>query len=140
MRLATLLTATALTAVASSLRFTNANFYNITPGVPFNITWADASGPVTLSLYKGATTALLEDIGTIADRLSGTNYVWTPNATLLRDIYNIHYTDSSGAEINSFQFELVLAPTTAAATATSTSAKASSTTQYTATWIWPTYV
>lgn len=70
MRFATIFMATALAAVAESLRFTNANFYNITTGKPFNITWADASGPVALSLYKGATVALLEDMGTIAGQLS----------------------------------------------------------------------
>lgn len=58
----------AIAAVTDALRFTNANFYNITNGKPFNITWADASGPVTLKLYKGATVTLLEDLGVIAGK------------------------------------------------------------------------
>lgn len=56
-------------SVAQALRFTNSDFHNITVGTPFNIIWADASGPVTLTLLKGATPAYFKDMGDIASKL-----------------------------------------------------------------------
>ena len=39
-------------ALASAVEFTN-NAYDVKSGVPFTLTWADASGPVTITLMNG---------------------------------------------------------------------------------------
>lgn len=67
MKLTALLLA-ATCSVSQALRFTNSNFHNITVGTPFNITWTDASGPVTLTLLKGASPAYFENMGAIASK------------------------------------------------------------------------
>jgi hypothetical protein len=55
MQFSSLLLAAATLAVAKAVQFTNtaAQLEAITAGTPFNITWADASGPVTLLLKDG---------------------------------------------------------------------------------------
>lgn len=64
-----LVVATAVTSV-DALSFTNANFYNISIGTPFNISWADASGPVSLTLLKGGTEPFFTNVTTFASKLS----------------------------------------------------------------------
>jgi len=54
----------------SALRFTNLKFNNITTGKPFNLTWSDASGPVEITLLKGATPAFFASAGVIASEFT----------------------------------------------------------------------
>jgi hypothetical protein len=57
MQFSSALLAATILAVTKAAQFTNtaAEFEAITAGTPFNITWADASGPVTLILKDGST-------------------------------------------------------------------------------------
>lgn len=41
-----------LAALANAVEFTN-NAYDVKAGEPFTLTWADASGPVTITLMNG---------------------------------------------------------------------------------------
>lgn len=129
---------TAAVASVDALSFTNANFYNISIGNPFNITWAEASGPVSLTLLKGGTEPFFTNITTFAskypcqgfdkiltdveDNLSGTSYMWTPSADLTSDTYLIHFADSGGGSAYSFYFALVDAPYSLAMTTTKSAA------------------
>ncbi|KAL1889706.1 hypothetical protein Sste5346_008691 [Sporothrix stenoceras] len=115
-----LLTAAAVSVDA--LTFTNANFYNISIGNPFNITWADASGPVSLTLLKGGTEPFFTNMTTFANNLSGTSYVWTPSADLTSDTYLIHFADTGGGSAYGFYFALVDAPYSLSTTTTESAA------------------
>jgi len=55
MQFSSLLLAAATLAIAQAVEFTNtaAQLEAITAGTPVNITWTDASGPVTLLLKDG---------------------------------------------------------------------------------------
>ncbi|CAK7212979.1 hypothetical protein SBRCBS47491_001647 [Sporothrix bragantina] len=117
------LAATSATTV-NALSFTNANFYNITIGNPFNITWSDAQGPVSLTLLKGGTEPFFTNISTLASGLTASSYVWTPAADLTSDTYLIHFEDSSGASAYGFYFALVDAPYSIATTPTKTTVAA----------------
>ncbi|EHK97006.1 hypothetical protein M7I_7261 [Glarea lozoyensis 74030] len=99
--------------VVTALRFTNPNFNNITIGKPLNITWDDASGPVSLTLVKGGTPALFATVGTLA---------------IFRDSSN---------SVHSFQFELVNAPISVTTTSAASVAAAAPT--YTTTFMYPNY-
>jgi hypothetical protein len=68
MRISKLLLASLGISSLEAIRFTNPNFNNITVGSPFNITWTDAAGPVTLTLLKGGTPAYFVAAGTIASK------------------------------------------------------------------------
>lgn len=48
----------ALAALAQAVQLTNSDF-NLVPGQPFTIEWAEASGPVTLRLKTGPSDALV---------------------------------------------------------------------------------
>jgi hypothetical protein len=48
----------ALAALAQAVQLTNSEF-NLVPGEPFTIEWAEASGPVTLRLKTGPSDALV---------------------------------------------------------------------------------
>ncbi|EPE32764.1 hypothetical protein GLAREA_07898 [Glarea lozoyensis ATCC 20868] len=122
--------------VVTALRFTNPNFNNITIGKPLNITWDDASGPVSLTLVKGGTPALFATVGTLASDLTATSYLWTPSSSLLRDTYDIVFRDSSNS-VHSFQFELVNAPISVTTTSAASVAAAAPT--YTTTFMYPNY-
>lgn len=67
----------ALVALATSVMaqplLTNSN-YNIAVGVPFTITWSNATGPVTLLLKNGPSGAL-ETVSTIACKSTSVNLV-----------------------------------------------------------------
>ncbi|CAK7204203.1 hypothetical protein SEUCBS139899_006957 [Sporothrix eucalyptigena] len=124
MKLDSIFLAAAAAVTANALSFTNANFYNITIGNPFNITWSNASGPVTLTLLKGGTEPFFTNITTIASGVSAASYVWTPAADLTSDTYLIHFQDLSGASAYGFYFALVDAPYSIATTTTKTTAAA----------------
>merc|ERR1711964_352658 len=66
-----------IAAAACAVAITNgpASFVGIQAGRALNITWADAEGPVTLTLKTGEANALTT-VSTIASGLSGTSYAW----------------------------------------------------------------
>lgn len=66
MHLSRYLLVSSMGTLVQAIRFTNPNFNNITLGKPFNITWADAAGPVTLNLLMGGTPAYFTVVGSIA--------------------------------------------------------------------------
>ncbi|KAH8649318.1 hypothetical protein BX600DRAFT_517692 [Xylariales sp. PMI_506] len=134
MQFKTIILAATTASFTEALRFTNPNFNNITLGVPFNITWADAAGPVTLTLLLGGTPTYFKSMGTIASGLNDGYYLWTPGSSLLSNTYDIKFEDGTNT-CYSFQFDLLGAPVTS--TSTSTVTAAAKTTTYLSTWIWP---
>merc|ERR1712193_271818 len=92
------LIAAAACAVANAVIITNgpASFVGIQAGRALNITWADAEGPVTLTLKTGEANALTT-VSTIASGLSGTSYAWAIPSTLPESFYALQIDDSSSA-------------------------------------------
>merc|ERR1711900_100505 len=90
------LIAAAACAVANAVIITNgpASFVGIQAGRALNITWADAEGPVTLTLKTGEANALTT-VSTIASGLSGTSYAWAIPSTLPESFYALQIDDSS---------------------------------------------
>ncbi|KAK1476112.1 hypothetical protein CCUS01_05216 [Colletotrichum cuscutae] len=109
-------------AMAQAVQLTNTNF-NVQAGQAFEITWSDASGPVTLTLKNGPSTDL-KTVSTIATGQSGTSFSWTPSSTLPTDQYAIEISDSTGTPNYSEQFTLTTS-VTASASVSSASASAS---------------
>ncbi|KAF7872300.1 hypothetical protein EAF04_003224 [Stromatinia cepivora] len=122
MQFCTLFLAAAAATLASAVQLTNPSF-GVTAGTPFNITWSDAQGPVTLVLMNGPSTSL-NTVSTIGSGLSGTSYTWTPPATLDSSLYAIRIQDSTSTPNYSEQFQ-VSGATAAASTAASTAAASS---------------
>jgi len=57
--------------------FTNSDFSGIKEGSPFEITWADAVGPVTITVVTGPEKNLVP-VQTITSTGTGGKYEWTP--------------------------------------------------------------
>ncbi|TGO40277.1 hypothetical protein BHYA_0039g00180 [Botrytis hyacinthi] len=123
MQFSTLFLAAAAATLASAVKLTNSNFA-VTAGTPFNITWSEAEGPVTLVLKSGPSTALTT-VSTIGSGLTGTFYSWTPSSSLDTDLYAIEIQDSTGTPNYSQQFP-VSGATAVASTVTASSTSASS--------------
>ncbi|KAF5876027.1 putative extracellular matrix protein [Botrytis fragariae] len=123
MQFSTLFLAAAAATLASAVKLTNSNFA-VTAGTPFNITWSDAEGPVTLVLKNGPSTALTT-VSTIGSGLTGTSYSWTPSSSLDTDLYAIEIQDSTSTPNYSQQFQ-VSGATAVASTVTASSTSASS--------------
>ncbi|TGO66646.1 hypothetical protein BOTNAR_0057g00300 [Botryotinia narcissicola] len=123
MQFSTLFLAAAAATLASAVKLTNSNFA-VTAGSPFNITWSDAEGPVTLVLKSGPSTALTT-VSTIGSGLTGTSYSWTPSSSLDTDLYAIEIQDSTSVPNYSQQFQ-VSGATAVASTVTASSTSASS--------------
>ncbi|KAG4441936.1 hypothetical protein IFR05_002555 [Cadophora sp. M221] len=127
------LVAAAACAVANAVIITNgpASFVGITAGRALNISWADASGPVTLTLKTGEANALTT-VSTIASGLTGTSYAWAIPATLPVSFYALQIDDSTGVPNYSIRFEITGGPSSSSAsgssTSTGSSASASATT------------
>ncbi|KAJ5618469.1 hypothetical protein N7528_006580 [Penicillium herquei] len=127
-----------LVTSGNALTFTNRNFDDITPGKAFNITWMDAEGPVDLTLFQGGTAVntWFKNAGEIAKNITTGYYIWTPDTSLIRDVYTIRFEDSTDSPIYGFQFQL-LSPVESATTTT----LVSTTTSYASTvWAYPTYL
>ncbi|RDL32672.1 uncharacterized protein BP5553_09128 [Venustampulla echinocandica] len=90
--------------VAGAAKFSNSNFNSISTGSPFAITWVDASGPVTLKLKNGPSTAL-KDASTIGSGLIGSSFSWTPAGSFPEGPYAFEIIDSTGPNY-SVQFEI----------------------------------
>ncbi|KAJ5733281.1 hypothetical protein N7533_013728 [Penicillium manginii] len=128
---------TCLATAANSLVFTNRNFDDIVPGKAFNITWEQAEGPVSLTLFQGATAidTYFKNAGTIASDITDRFYVWTPKSSLTRDVYTIRIEDSTNSPIYSFQFGILTPIVATTSTLTSTATSYASTV-----WAYPTYL
>ncbi|RKF83928.1 putative extracellular matrix protein [Golovinomyces cichoracearum] len=96
----------AIFALAQSAKLTNTaeSFNGVTAGKPMTITWAEASGPVTLLLKEGSSTNL-RTVSTLASGQTGTSFTWTPDTTLPSDTYAIQINDASGVNY-SVQFPI----------------------------------
>merc|ERR1712072_1345305 len=116
------LIAAAACAVANAVIITNgpASFVGIQAGRALNITWADAEGPVTLTLKTGEANALTT-VSTIASGLSGTSYAWAIPSTLPESFYALQIDDSSDVPNYSVRFEITGGPAASSASATSSS-------------------
>ncbi|XDG06884.1 hypothetical protein ABKA04_006499 [Annulohypoxylon sp. FPYF3050] len=116
---------------AWAVQFTNTNFDGITAGKPFDITWTDAAGAVTLTLKNGDSDNL-QTVGEITSGQTGESYTWTPSTSLASGTYALEIND--GTEVNySKQFEITGGSSSSSASSTSSktstvSSTASSTT------------
>ncbi|OLN88796.1 hypothetical protein CCHL11_01990 [Colletotrichum chlorophyti] len=109
-----------LAAIAQAVELTNSN-YDIQAGQPFEITWTNAQGPVTLTLKNGPETNL-QDVSVITSGASGNSFTWTPSASLPTDQYAIQITDGSGTPNYSPQFTLTTSVTASPSISSATSA------------------
>ncbi|RYO91330.1 hypothetical protein DL766_001999 [Monosporascus sp. MC13-8B] len=89
---------------AATVILTNDDFSGIKAGEPFTITWADATGPVTITLKNGPADAL-NTVSTITSGQTGDSFTWTPSESLPSDTYALEISD--GSEVNySKQFQI----------------------------------
>merc|ERR1712000_265362 len=116
------LIAAAACAVANAVIITNgpASFVGIQAGRALNITWADAEGPVTLTLKTGEANALTT-VSTIASGLSGTSYAWAIPSTLPESFYALQIDDSSDVPNYSVRFEITGGPAASSSSASGSS-------------------
>ncbi|KAI1142814.1 Ser-Thr-rich glycosyl-phosphatidyl-inositol-anchored membrane family-domain-containing protein, partial [Hypoxylon sp. FL0543] len=118
----TLIAAILAAIPAWAVTITNSNFENIEVGKPFEITWSDAVGPVTLTLKDGAADNL-QTVGEITSGQTGQSYTWTPDSSLTSGTYALEIND--GTDVNySKQFDIAGG---SSSSASSSSASASST-------------
>ncbi|KAI0175569.1 hypothetical protein GGR52DRAFT_537276 [Hypoxylon sp. FL1284] len=109
---------------AWAVEITNSNFDGIQTGQPFDITWSDAAGAVTLTLKNGSSDNL-QTVGEITSGQTGESYTWTPDTSLTSGTYALEIDD--GTDTNySPQFDIAGASASASSSA-SVSSTASST-------------
>merc|ERR1712000_269196 len=120
------LIAAAACAVANAVIITNgpASFVGIQAGRALNITWADAEGPVTLTLNT---------VSTIASGLSGTSYAWAIPSTLPESFYALQIDDSSDVPNYSVRFEITGGPAASSSSASGSSTSTGSSSSASAT-------
>ncbi|KUI66869.1 hypothetical protein VM1G_02044 [Cytospora mali] len=117
-------TSTQLLAIAAALpsalavEFTNSD-YAVTAGKTFTLTWADASGPVTITLKDGPSTNL-KDVEVLASGVTGTSFTWTPDSSLPSDTYAFEIEDSTGVPNYSSQFSFQGSASASSSVASST--------------------
>merc|ERR1712144_66749 len=128
------LIAAAACAVANAVIITNgpASFVGIQAGRALNITWADAEGPVTLTLKAGEANALTT-VSTIASGLSGTSYAWAIPSTLPESFYALQIDDSSDVPNYSVRFEITGGPAASSSSASGSSTSTGSSSSASAT-------
>merc|ERR1712193_351539 len=128
------LIAAAASAVANAVIITNgpASFVGIQAGRALNITWADAEGPVTLTLKTGEANALTT-VSTIASGLSGTSYAWAIPSTLPESFYALQIDDSSDVPNYSVRFEITGGPAASSSSASGSSTSTGSSSSASAT-------
>jgi hypothetical protein len=93
MKFSAVLAVAAAAAVQAKVFFTNVQ-YVITPGTPFELGWANNTGPVTITLKNGPALAL-KDYLVIDSADTGKSFTWTPPANLPSDTYAFEITDSA---------------------------------------------
>merc|ERR1711977_257776 len=120
------LIAAAACAVANAVIITNgpASFVGIQAGRALNITWADAEGPVTLTLKTGEANAF---------GLSGTSYAWAIPSTLPESFYALQIDDSSDVPNYSVRFEITGGPAASSSSASGSSTSTGSSSSASAT-------
>ncbi|KAJ4394219.1 hypothetical protein N0V93_003436 [Gnomoniopsis smithogilvyi] len=109
----------AISQALALVALTNTN-WAVTEDTPFEITWTDANGPVTL-LLKDGPSSNLATVATIASGLTGTSFSWTPTG-IPSGTYAVEITDSEDTNYGS-QFTYAgtgSATTTSAATSATT--------------------
>merc|ERR1712144_173642 len=128
------LIAAAACAVANAVIITNgpASFVGIQAGRALNITWADAEGPVTLTLKTGEANALTT-VSTIASGLSGASYAWAIPSTLPESFYALQIDDSSDVPNYSVRFEITGGPAASSSSASGSSTSTGSSSSASAT-------
>ncbi|RYO74851.1 hypothetical protein DL764_010734 [Monosporascus ibericus] len=110
---------------AAQVILTNSDFSGIEAGEPFTITWADASGPVTLTLMNGPADNL-NTVSEITSGETGESFTWTPPESLPSDTYAFEISD--GSSINySQRFEISGGAASGSSTVSLTTATASAT-------------
>merc|ERR1711964_132294 len=109
-----------------------ASFVGIQAGRALNITWADAEGPVTLTLKTGEANALTT-VSTIASGLSGTSYAWAIPSTLPESFYALQIDDSSDVPNYSVRFEITGGPAASSSSASGSSTSTGSSSSASAT-------
>ncbi|EHK98821.1 hypothetical protein M7I_5329 [Glarea lozoyensis 74030] len=125
MQFSTALIAAVAFGFANAVSFTNSAFNGITAGQPIELTWTDASGPVTITLKNGASTDL-QTVSVVASGQTGSSFTWSVPSTLTQDTYALEITDSSATPNYSPQFELIGGAPATSSAASSISASASS--------------
>merc|ERR1712225_48287 len=123
-----------IAAAACAVAITNgpASFVGIQAGRALNITWADAEGPVTLTLKTGEANALTT-VSTIASGLSGTSYAWAIPSTLPESFYALQIDDSSDVPNYSVRFEITGGPAASSSSASGSSTSTGSSSSASAT-------
>jgi hypothetical protein len=117
--------------VAGQLALTNTE-YSLTAGSPFQLTWDDASGPVTIYL-EGGPSGNLVDLDTVASGVTTSTYPYTPPSSLCANQLYAFKIDDGSSKNYSPQFYIsglsaCSASTSSSATATSSTSTSSSTT------------
>ncbi|KAI1488272.1 Ser-Thr-rich glycosyl-phosphatidyl-inositol-anchored membrane family-domain-containing protein [Biscogniauxia mediterranea] len=105
---------------------TNTNYDDIEVGKAFQITWADAEGPVTITLKNGAENDL-KDVSTIASGQTSGSFSWTPSTDLSG---NYAFEISDGVDINYSQMFTLDGTASTTTTATSDSSSSIISTSY----------
>ncbi|KAK1832910.1 hypothetical protein QBC39DRAFT_65223 [Podospora conica] len=65
-------------SVCAKPAFTNLDF-TLTENTPFTLEWVNATGPVTITLVRGADSQSLQPIETLTSTATGTSFTWTPS-------------------------------------------------------------
>ncbi|PMD48974.1 hypothetical protein L207DRAFT_627610 [Hyaloscypha variabilis F] len=96
---------------ATPVEITNTYYGGIQTGSPFNITWDDASGPVTILLREGNTTIPSQaEAKAIWVDLTGTYFTWYPGPILGTGLYRFQLDDAAVEPVYSPLFELTYIP------------------------------
>ncbi|KAF2968749.1 hypothetical protein GQX73_g4815 [Xylaria multiplex] len=117
----------------AKVQLTNSNFDDIEAGSTFEITWADAEGPVTLTLKNGSEDDL-QDVQTLTTGASGDSFVWAVDSALPSGDYAIEIDD--GTDVNysqMFPVEGTDEPTTTSASSTVSTASSTASSSATTT-------
>ncbi|KAH7304882.1 hypothetical protein BKA65DRAFT_560371 [Rhexocercosporidium sp. MPI-PUGE-AT-0058] len=101
-------------------------FVGLQAGGRLQISWADASGAVTLTLKNGEANAM-KTVKIVASELTGTSFIWSIPSNLPTDFYALQVDDSSGVPNYSVRFEIqgVDGPVSSSSTPISTSSSSS---------------
>ncbi|RYP24810.1 hypothetical protein DL765_000356 [Monosporascus sp. GIB2] len=110
---------------AAKVILTNDDFSGIEAGEPFTITWAEATGPVTITLKDGPADALTT-VSTITSGQTGDSFTWTPSESLPSGTYAFEISD--GSDVNySEQFQVSGGAASGSSTVASSTGSASAT-------------
>ncbi|KAE8447517.1 hypothetical protein EG329_010647 [Mollisiaceae sp. DMI_Dod_QoI] len=128
MQFSSVLFAAAALAVANAAQFTMtaSQFVSVKTGTAFDLTWSNATGPVTLLLKNGPANDL-KTVETIGSGLTGTSFSWTPESSLVSGTYAFEIDDTSGPNY-SVIFTLAGSASSVSSSASSTGSSSSGST------------